>query len=128
MVEALIAKLLATSGITALVSSRIRPGMRAQTDAAPVIVVNTISGGRKYNMAGEANIREARVQIDCYATTWLAAKTIARAVILTLSGVGFTQGAYTFQGSFLDAERDGFEDADPKLFRTSLDFRVWSNS
>ena len=128
MEEALIAKLLATSGITSLVSTRIRPGMRAQTDAAPFIVVNTLPGGRKYNMDGESNLREAWVQIDGYATTWLAAKTIARAVILTLSGVGFVQGAYTFQGLFLDAERDGFEDADPKLYKTSLVFRVWSNS
>jgi hypothetical protein len=67
------------------------------------------------------------VQVDCYGLTFSSAKGLARAVEAVLSGLTVSTGGIEFQGCFLDAERDGYEDnaAPDKLFRTSLDFIIF---
>lgn len=78
-------------------------------------------------MLAPSGLVESRVQVDCYGLTYASSKTTARAVEVRMSGAKTTHSATVFDGAFLDAERDGYEDeASPdKLFRTSLDFIIW---
>jgi Protein of unknown function (DUF3168) len=128
MEEALIAKLLATSGVASLAQARVFPGRRPQGSALPAIVLNRISGAPIYTDQGESGLATARIQFDCWGTTFTSAKRTARAVIAALSAFFGTAGDYTFQYILLDAERDFSEtgsNATEYLFRTTLDFIVW---
>lgn len=94
-----------------------------QTTALPYLVLNRVDGVRNYHMLGPSGYVSSRVQIDCYAKTYTATKTVARAVITLLSG--YSGG--DFQGVFIEGERD-LPAADAgdvtNLFRTSIDIIV----
>ena len=76
MEEALIGKLLATSGLMALVGTRVYPGSCRKAAALPAIVFNMISSNPSYSDDGEDGIAEARVQLDCWGETYTDAKTV----------------------------------------------------
>lgn len=128
MMEGLIARLLETPAVTALVGNRISPGRRPQAGPLPDIVLNTISGAPVYSDQGEHGLASARVQVDCWGSTYGQAKTVARAVKSSLSAFVGTVGGVTFQYILLDVERDfneGGGNAAEYLFRTNLDILVW---
>lgn len=125
MEAALIARLLATAGLTALVSTRINWSRRPQAEALPAIVLHRIDGGRDYHLTGPSGIIESRVQVDCWAASYGSAKAVARAVETTLSGARFIQGAIRFNTIHVVDERDStFDESGTALFRTSLDLMV----
>lgn len=127
MEEAMISKLLADSGIAALVGNRVFPGSRPQASALPCIVMNRISGAPVYADDGEIGIEQARMQLDCWGQTFTSAKQVSRAVRGALSAFHGIHGGVNFRFIELDLERDTREtgtDAVAYLFRTSLDFIV----
>lgn len=131
MEEGIIAKLLATSGVTALVSQRVYPGRRPQASALPAIDIANISGAPIYTDQGEAGLSTARVEINCWGTTYTSAKQVSRAVTAALSAFFGDAGGVTFQYILKDAERDfseGGSNAAEYLYRTNLDFLVWYNN
>ncbi|MBK8772800.1 MAG: hypothetical protein IPM06_20550 [Rhizobiales bacterium] len=90
-------------------------------------MLRRISGVRDYKLSGATGLVESRVQVDCYGSTYASAKAVARAVEAVLSGYSGTQGATTFDGIFLIAERDLIDDDESPadLHGVSLDFMVW---
>lgn len=127
MEEAIIAKLLATAGVAALVGTRVYPGAVPQGATLPAAVCNLISAAPSYSDDGEDGIREDRLQIDCWGSTYSQAKTAARAVVDALSAFGGTAGGVRFRYIVLDREQDLQEagaNAAAYPFRTSLDFLI----
>jgi hypothetical protein len=128
MMEGLIARLLGTSGVTALVGNRVSPGRRPQAGPLPDIVLTTISGAPVYSDQGEHGLASARVQIDCWGRTYTEAKAVARAVKASISAFVGSAGGVTFQYILRDTERDfneGGGNAAEYFFRTNLDVLVW---
>lgn len=127
----LIAYILGDVTVGGLVGQRVRPGLRVQGEATPSITVTRISGGPEYADDGEVGLLNARVQVDCWATTYTGAKQLSGAVTDRLSAVqDVTQGATTFIYITLSDERDLSEVGANRaeyLHRVSLDFSVWSN-
>jgi hypothetical protein len=123
--EAVIQRLLADTGVIALVGTRVFPGSVPQGEALPAIVFNKISGAPIYADEGEVGLDEARIQIDCWAETYSAAKGLSRAVRASLSAFfGTSEGVESLYLS-LDVERDlreGGSNANEYRFRTSMDF------
>ena len=125
MEAALIAKLLAAAGVTSLVSTRINWSRRVQGEALPAIVLHRIGGAPDYHHAGASGLVVSRVQVDCWAKSYGAAKAAARAVEAALTAQTFTQGAIRFDVILIADERDSTFDEPPQtLFRTSLDLMV----
>jgi hypothetical protein len=124
MEAALIAKLLAATGITALVSTRINWSRRVQGAALPAIVLQRISGTPDVHHAGASGLVVSRVQVDCWAASYGSAKAVARAVETAITAQTFTQGATRFDVILIDSERDDSTDETTPLFRTSLDLMV----
>ena len=120
----LIAKLLATAGVTALVSTRINWSRRPQGSALPAIVLHRIDGAPDYHHAGASGLVQSRVQVDCWAVSYGAAKAIARAVETAVTAQTFTQGATRFDVILIADERDSTFDETTPLFRTSLDLMI----
>ena len=127
MEESLIALLLASTGVSDLVSARVNWNRIAPPAGSPYVILRRISGVRYYKMSGTTGLVESRVQVDCYGSTYASAKAVARAVEAVLSGYSGTQGATTFDGIFLIAERDLIDDDESPadLHGVSLDFMVW---
>jgi hypothetical protein len=131
MEESLIQLLLADSGLSALVSTRVYPGSRPQGSALPAVVLNRISGGPGYADDGETGLTNTRIQIDCWAATYGQAKLVARAVTASLSDFQGTIGNTVFCSVMLEDERDlreGGGNVPENPFRTSLDFDVWAET
>lgn len=109
MEEALVALLLAAAGVSAKVGTRIFWASRPQGTALPAITLTKVSGVPDYTNDGRSNLATARVQVDCEAETYLAGKTLARAVRDALDIVPTTISGCTLQGAFIDGERDLYE-------------------
>lgn len=122
MEEALRALLIGSPAITALVPApSINWRRHPQGAPWPGVVLHGINDRDEYLLAAVGDISEARVQIDCWATTYGQAKAISRAVRTLLSGY---QGGPFFQmrlNGARDAQSSGInEPNDPA--GVSLDF------
>lgn len=127
MEEALTARLLASAPLTAIVGTRINWGRRVQGAALEALVLTIVSPGRSYTYKGAAGLSGPRVQFDGYATDFLTAKAIGRALIATLEAP-LTIGGIAFSPAFLEAERGpATEDlgAGAQVQRISMDFSIW---
>jgi hypothetical protein len=124
MEAALIAKLLASTAVTNLVSVRINWSRRPQGAALPAIVLHRIDGTPDVHHAGASGLVVSRVQVDCWGASYGSAKAVARAVETAITAQTFTQGAVRFDVILIDSERDDSTDETTPLFRTSLDLMV----
>lgn len=123
MEESLIAHLLATSALSALVGARVYPGARPQSSALPSATMNVISSTPAYSDDGEDGLQDDRVQFDCWGMTYTSAKQVAREIIKALSA--YKGGIFLYITLELQHDlREGGTDDAEYLFRTSLDFIV----
>jgi len=86
-------------------------------------VLNTISDIGGYLITSPDGVSQARVQVDCYAGTYGAAKLLSRAVLAALSGYsgGVIQGV--FHAGSRDG-RDGGTNEASRAFFVSFDFTL----
>jgi len=120
--EALRALMLARPPVTALVGTRINWGANPQGSALPAIVMNVIDDAAGLTLAGSDGLSQGRVQIDCYADTFAAAKITARAVIAALHGYSAPNGLRLIEHVATRDTREGSTNEADRPFRTSLDF------
>lgn len=130
MEEALKTLLLATSAISAIVSDRLTWLVRQQASALPALVLNVVSNVPEYSDEGEAGISQARVQVDCWGSTYASARALARAVKDRLSGTAETVAGVEFSAAWVELEQDLYETAaaGAPLYRVSLDFMITHNA
>lgn len=130
--ERIIAKLLAASGVTALVSTRVYPVARPQGSTLPAVTLQRIDGAPLLTDEGDSGLENPRIQLDCWGTTYASAKAVARAVIAALNAFDGTLTGVNIPLIELEAERDmpreSGTNVNEYLFRTSLDFLVWRSS
>lgn len=84
---AVIALLLASPGVTALVSRRVKPqgAPEVQGSEYPHVTVRTISNIPSHSNLGRVNLWRARVQVDCWGKTLVHADLVAREVLAVLA-------------------------------------------
>ncbi|WP_444460070.1 DUF3168 domain-containing protein [Rhodobacter capsulatus] len=116
MEESFRAALLASGAVTALAGERIDFGANPQDTACPRLVLWTIAETGGLLLSGPDGVSRGRVQVDCYAESYGAAKRLSRAVRAALDG--YSGGG--FQGVFHAGTRDSHDSEAP--FRVSLDF------
>jgi hypothetical protein len=101
---------------------------RDRAAGLPALVLRVITRNPDYTLGGPSGLAETRLQADCYGATYLAARTLARAVEARLSGQRFIHGATRFSGVFMNGSRDDFmaeANGADKIHRVMLDFNVW---
>lgn len=122
MEEDLRTHLAADSGLTTLVGPRIQWSVR---DAAPSLALHLIDTDAGWALKGATGVDQARVQLDCWAETFLAAKAIGTAVRAALPAIGQVVGATKFLSCVvLDTDRGRFGESPNLLHRTRIDVRV----
>lgn len=122
MEVALRGHLAADAGLNGRVGQRIQWAVR---EDAPSVALHLIDAPPDWHLKGPSGITIARVQADCWDTTFLGAKAIGDALIAALPAIGAVVGNVKFLGAQpIDLERDRFGDAPNIIFRTRIDIRV----
>jgi hypothetical protein len=132
--EAVLDRLLAVSGVIALVSTRIYQLKLPQHPAFPAIRVQLVDEPENYHLRGNDALTFARVQVDCFdrATSggdpYLGAVTVAAAVndALTVEGWGVGSPPRNASGVFRILRRAMFESEELQIVRVWQDYRVIS--
>lgn len=105
------------SGVSSVVGERIYALVLPQGCALPAISYFRVSGPRQMSLEGYSNLESPRIQIDCWATSYAQAKTLAAAVrAAMLSSTDFKVSGISDQDLF---------DESIGIFRVSTDFSVW---
>lgn len=124
----LIARLLADSGLSALVGNRVNYLSRVQAEDLPAITITQVVPGRAYTMAGPQGTHGTRVQFDIWAE--LEQATVALAILRALRAVleaPAKVGATAFMMGFEQSRRDSVEDVagHGEIIRISVDHTIW---
>ena len=128
MEEALRTLLKASTELSDLVRTRVDWGSRPQGSDLPAVVLFLIDDVEGHTQSGPEGLSRARVQVNCYGSTYLSSLEVARAVRGLLDGY---RGGL-FQGIFLAlsrSSREGGTNEPDRPFLHQLDFIVnWSNN
>lgn len=129
MEQAVIEILLTAPAVSSVVGARVYPNGIPQGGVRPAVAVHTAGHQPLYDDAGEIDLARSRFQIDCQASTYLAAKSLARAVQTALSAYDGTIAGTDVQLITLEDERDFREsgaNAAEYLHTVQLDFTAWA--
>ncbi len=97
----------------------------ARSDVSPSVALHLISSSPDTTLAGQSGLVEARVQVDCWADTFLKAKQIGNAVIAALPARRHVASGVRFLAcTVLDTDRGRFGETPNQLHRTRIDVRV----
>lgn len=123
------ARLLAATGVTAFVQTRVawvdRPGA-----VLPSITLTLVSPGRDYTHGGGDALEQPRVQVDCWGRSALESMNLAKAVLRALE-MPATAGTTAFGLAMLDGSRDFDPEELPggtKVYRRTLDLLIWTQA
>ena len=122
---ALLARLRAAAGVTALISTRSFWEMAPQNTAKPYVTLLDVSASRPQNLTGW-DLEAGRVQIDVWTTDYLSKNTIMDAVLAALVPGGTSNG-HTFQRAEVAlGPRDiaGERDGTTPIFRKTADLII----
>jgi gamma-glutamylcysteine synthetase len=122
LIEDFYGRLSTYPGLVALVNDRIWPVEAEQGVKEPYCVYEQVSGGRRYSHSGYSNLQRSRMQVNCYADTFEAAKEIAAQVTAALES--WSEANVKAVGSFQQNEIDMI-DIDTGFYVVMVDFFVW---
>ncbi len=86
--------LAAAAGVTALVSTRIYPGLAPENATVPYVLYSLSNTERLHTLLGSGDDARYQMQIDCVANTYPSGKAVAEAVVAALQGNGYQQFTY----------------------------------
>lgn len=124
VIEKAIKAILEADGTVSAITVRIYPNFIPQSPTFPLIVYQRISGFRDQTLSGPSGKAHPRFQIEAWASTYTATKSLANAIREALDGETFVSGTVTIGSCLIQSERDAYE-PDVKCHRTIMDFNLW---
>jgi hypothetical protein len=120
-VELVRAELMAAQAVNDLVGQRIFPQVAPQGVDPPFVVLTTVSEIPASSFTGEPGelLRQARVQVDCYAAGYLDAHQVANAVDAVVADLSRPD-----LSAVRESSQDLYDD-EAQLHRVSSDYGVW---
>lgn len=108
--------LIAYAPLTAIVSTRISPLIKAQGVVPPAITLRRGSTEPQNHLTGNGGLDKVSVIVDTWAETYVQARDIAEMARTALLAAGYQ----------LENEFDNYEQGvDPGLYNVSQEFMVW---
>ena len=106
--------------ITAHTSNRIYPVLLPQGTVAafPAVTYQRITADRVYSLSGYSTLENAKMQIDCWATSFETVKDLGNKMRQVVDGA-------TAFASNLISDQDLYED-EVNVYRVSMDFSFWN--
>lgn len=125
--QALMTWLLATSGITSLVSTRIYFAVAKQEVAKPYMVINKISGVRELSHETNSHLAHPRFQFSIFGTTYSSVKAVAAALQSALQGYTGTMGGTggVVVGNSIYEDETDLDPGEQGLFGVACDYIIW---
>jgi len=105
------------AALSSLAAGGAHQDIALQGTVAPYIVWSEVVSTTNNSLQGASNTQNTRIQIDCYAATQTARKTLADAVVAAMAALSLGNVQISSQNVY---------ESDVKLFRSILDFSVWS--
>lgn len=119
------ARLVAHAGTQAIISSRAWDDHLPQNPTLPAVSVQQVSGPRTHAMGSDTGDVNGRVQVDSWAASRSAAKSLAEQVRAALQRVTGTFSGTTISGTYMDNEEGPRYESTVKLWRTRQDYMTW---
>ena len=104
------------TALAAVAAGRVFPNIAPNNVPKPYVVYARISSAPENTMADGAPVKNTRLQVDCFDTTYAAAVALAEAVKSAMKNSAITH--------LLLLEQDQFE-PEALLHRVILDFSIW---
>ena len=106
--------------ITAHTSNRIYPVLLPQGTVAafPAVTYQRITADRVYSLSGYSTLENAKMQIDCWATSFETVKDLGNKMRQVVDGA-------TAFASNLISDQDLYED-EVNVYRVSQDYSLWN--
>lgn len=98
------------------IGAPVYPIVRDEGTGLPAVTYSRVSNVPTTSLSGESNLDSVRLQFDCWATTYAAARTLAAAVRAAFQTSDFK--------AVLISDFDDYE-PDTRTYRASLDMRFW---
>jgi hypothetical protein len=128
MQGALRARLLAAAPVTALVGQRVYWVDRPQASQLPAIVLQVISDPRPQHLKGFNDLRETRVQMDIFGTSYGQVRALTEAALAAVVAENTSNGLI-FNRALVDGARDLGERTETQfIHRHSTDLLIWWQS
>lgn len=125
--EALATKLRETANVNALVGNRIYPTKAPQGTNTPHVIYDLLGGADVAGHDGWESLRTGRISYTCLAPTYGAAKAVAEAVRLALTGFRGVLSGLTVSMPQAYEDADLYDDL-LGLYLVVVDFEMhWSN-
>ena len=105
------------TALSSLASGKVYPLVAPEKVSAPYIVYSRISSTPENTLDGGATIDLVRIQVDTYANTYSAVKSLAESVRSAMESSASIKAT-------LQSDQDLFE-PDLKFYRISQDYYVW---
>jgi hypothetical protein len=106
--EGLVTHLMADSGVTDLISTRLFPLVVPQDVTLPAVAYQRISGIPQNAHDGSSGLTVARIQFTCHGSSYTSAKAVAAALRAALNGKKGGMGSTEVNVSLLQDESDGW--------------------
>lgn len=123
--SALVARLLATTGVTALVGSRIDPLLVPERTTYPCVIYRQVDRATVSAFGDDVGLTQTVVEVESFAATFTAARALASQVQTALQRWRGTAGGVTVQAVMFEQELPDY-DPDTRVHSIRQDFRVWS--
>ena len=123
MIEQAIRYILVNDATVKAITTRIYPSTLPQNPIYPLILYIRISGYRDYTLMGPSGMAHPRFQIEAWAETYAAAKSLANAIRVCLNGYRGTSGTVRIGSFLIQSERDFFE-SEVQCHQIIMDFIV----
>lgn len=126
--DALVAKLKATAGLTALIGARLYPDEVPQSTTLPAVFYMTVSDIKDHHLTAQSPLEGPTIQITTYATTKASAAAVAEQIKTALVDFVGVLSGITVQYIQLINENPGMyksADGTVKTYTHDLEFQVW---
>lgn len=123
-IEKAIRAILVADSTVKAITTRCYPGSLPQNPTYPLILYYKVTGMRDHHLQGPSGLAHPRFQVEAWATTYDAAKTLANAIREALDGYSGTQGTVVIGSILMESERDTYEEA-VSCHRVIMDYMAW---
>ena len=106
--------------------SRVYPLKLPQGVTLPAIMYFQVSNPFEHSHDGASKLQHPRFQMDCWASTYLEAKTLANELLELIDGYAGMMGAATVHAAFAEDQRDNW-DPDTGRHWVSVDVVIWNS-
>lgn len=110
--------------VSALIGTRMYPGVIPQGGLQPCIVYAKTSRTRQQLFCGTDGLLLTRIDIDCYAKRYIESVALANAVTAALQDFSGDMAGLAVPRVFLENEID-LSDIEPGLYRQSMTWALW---